>query len=425
MRATDGSNTSASDTFRITVANTNDAPTAGTGSTTVSEEGLTAGNPDIVGTSDTTNSTIAGGTIAVSDVDGNSLTVTLGDPGAVLTSGGQVVTWAGVGTHSLVGSVGGTPILTVTINNAGVYTVTLTGPIDHPNTSAEDIKTITLPVNVSDGITTTPTTLSVTIEDDSPKADLVAQSVVATAAKTNVMIILDLSGSMATGAAGLTGLSRLDVAKAAINELLEQYDNRGDVMVRLVTFADNGAEVGNIWTDLLPGQAVAGLGSGGATNYDAAIPAAMGAFTDANMLSGPGTRNVSYFLSDGAPSPGRASTPPKNRPFGNLPRQSRDAHQQPIISYALGIPDITTTTSRSYRLRSGGRTRRHAIIVTDLAQLASTLVFSMPPVNGGFVAGVNGGTVGSFGADGGFLQSITVDGVTYIFNPTTNTVTQH
>ena len=57
----------------------------------------------------------------------------------------------------------------MTINNAGVYTVTLNGPIDHPNTSAEDIKTIALPVNVSDGIATTPTTLSVTIEDDSPR----------------------------------------------------------------------------------------------------------------------------------------------------------------------------------------------------------------------------------------------------------------
>ena len=44
----------------------------------------------------------------------------------------------------------------------------------------------------------------------------------------------------------------------------------------------------------------------------------------------------------------------------------------------------------------------------------------MPPVGGGFVAGVNGGTVGSFGADGGFVQSITVDSVVYTFNPTAN-----
>ena len=89
-------------------------------------------------------------------------------------------------------------------------------------------------------------TVNLTVKDDTPEADLVAQSVVATAAKTNVMLILDLSGSMGTSS-GLTGLTRLDVAKAAINELLDQYDNRGDVMVRIVTFSTNGAAVGSAW----------------------------------------------------------------------------------------------------------------------------------------------------------------------------------
>ena len=37
-------------------------------------------------------------------------------------------------------------------------------------------------------------TVNLTVKDDTPKADLVAQTVVATAAKTNVMVILDLSG---------------------------------------------------------------------------------------------------------------------------------------------------------------------------------------------------------------------------------------
>ena len=80
-------------------------------------------------------------------------------------------------------------------------------------------------------------TVNLTVTDDTPKADLVETSITPTDAKTNLMLILDLSGSMDTDAVGMTGLSRLDVAKAAIIELLEQYDNRGDVMVRLVTFA--------------------------------------------------------------------------------------------------------------------------------------------------------------------------------------------
>ncbi len=39
------------------------------------------------------------------------------------------------------------------------------------------------------------------------------------------------------------------------------------------------------------------------------------------------------------------------------------------------------------------------------------------------MAGINGATNGGFGADGGHIQSITVDGETYTFNPTANTVT--
>ena len=95
-----------------------------------------------------------------------------------------------------------------------------------------------------------------------------------------------------------------------------------------------------------------------------------------------------------------------------------------IISFALGIPAVATPanlTPIAFDPAAGTQLADTPIIVTDLAQLASTLVFSMPPVNGGFVAGVNGGIVGSFGADGGFVQSITVDSVIYTFNPTANT----
>jgi len=138
-----------------------------------------------------------------------------------------------------------------------------------------------VPVIVSDGQTTTPTTLSVTIEDDSPKAGPVDVSIVPTDSKTNVMLIVDLSGSMDTNS-GLTGLTRLDVAKAAINELLDQYDNRGDVMVRIVTFSDTGAAVGSVWESVADAKAaIAGLSAGGSTNYDAALLTAMAAFTAA------------------------------------------------------------------------------------------------------------------------------------------------
>ena len=147
----------------------------------------------------------------------------------------------------------------LTLSGPGTIAAGTTGSVTVTETLSDNLKHLTANgAQVSSlgnvGVVATDTngntatgTVNLTVKDDTPKADLVAQSVVATAAKTNVMVILDLSGSMDTAAPGLTGLSRLDVAKAAINELLEQYDNRGDVMVRIVTFATNGAEVGAVW----------------------------------------------------------------------------------------------------------------------------------------------------------------------------------
>ena len=158
----------------VTIQGTNEAPIVTGSSVTVSEEGLTGGIPDNVGNpTDTTDNKSASGQINISDPDADdALTVTLGDPGAVLTSGGQPVIWTGIDTSTLVGKInnGTTTIVTVTIDNSGNYTVTLGGPIDHLDPSSEDIKTISVPVAVSDGHATTLTTLLVTIDDDAPTA---------------------------------------------------------------------------------------------------------------------------------------------------------------------------------------------------------------------------------------------------------------
>ena len=381
----------------------NGAPviTSGAAAARVSEEGLANGVPDSLPAGlDTTNSTSASGTITATDVDGDALTMSLGTPSASLTSGGVAIAWtlqdAG---HTLIGKAGTATIITATITDAGTYNVALSGPIDHSTANQEDNTTFTVPVIVSDGHTTTPTTLSVTIEDDSPKAEPVEVSVVPTDSKTNVMLILDLSGSMGTSS-GLTGLTRLDVAKAAINELLDQYDNRGDVMVRIVTFSDTGAAVGSAWQSVADAKAaIAGLSAGGNTNYDAALLTAMGAFTDGTKLTGPGTQNVSYFLSDGDPT---ASSDWPQIP-GTQSANGIQANEQAvwesflttnkIVSFGLGIPNVGTPANLdpiAFDPASGAQLADTPIIVTDLGQLANTLVFTIPPVTGGVLAGAVG-----------------------------------
>ena len=327
---------------------TNDAPviTSGAAAVAVSEEGLPNGVPDTLpAIIDTTNSPTANGTITASDADGDPLTMTLGAPNTPLTSGGVTIAWTlQNGGHTLVGKAGATTIITATITDAGTYTVTLTGSIDHPLANQEDNKTFAVPVTVSDGHTTTPTMLSVTIEDDSPKAEPVEVSVVPTDSKTNVMVILDLSGSMDTSS-GLTGLTRLDVAKAAINEVLDQYDNRGDVMVRIVTFSDTGAAVGSAWQSVANAKAaIAGLSAGGSTNYDAALPAAMGAFTDGTKLTGPGTQNVSISYPTAIRRQDMGSTRPNNR--------TGSPSSRPTTSFPSLWGSLTSLRKRRTSIRS-------------------------------------------------------------------------
>src|SRR5262249_10259848 len=77
---TDYNGLSSSSTLTVTITGTNDAPSVTSATTAVSEEGLANGVADALpAVLDTTNNTIATGTISASDVDtGDTLTMTLG-----------------------------------------------------------------------------------------------------------------------------------------------------------------------------------------------------------------------------------------------------------------------------------------------------------------------------------------------------------
>jgi len=156
-------------TINVNVAPVNDAPVVGSSSVRVSEEGLSGANADSTGATDTTNLKTASGSISVSDLDNATLTVTLQAPATALTSGGTAITWqSSNGGHTLTGSAGSATIITASINDSGNYTVTLSGPVDHADTSTEDLKSFGITVNVSDGSLSSTGTLTVGIEDDSP-----------------------------------------------------------------------------------------------------------------------------------------------------------------------------------------------------------------------------------------------------------------
>src|SRR5262249_10771701 len=158
--------------------------------------------------------------------------------------------------------------------------------------------------------------------------------------------------------------TRLEAAIAAIDDLLDQYENHGDVRVQVVKFSSSASQVGTDWMRVADAKAaIAALSAGGNTFYDDALAEAKDVFDNPGKLSGSGTQNVSYSLSDGEPSAGHG---------------------------------VNSTEQ-------------------DAWDLADTLVLTASSASGSLLSETN-----SFGADGGHVQSITVDGVTYTFDPTAN-----
>jgi VCBS repeat-containing protein len=395
----DGHGGSSSSTLTVTVTGTNDAPVAVADVNAVTEDSesnpisgnLLTNDTDVDATDSHTVSALSGGT----------------DNGTTFTK---------VGTY-------GTLVIT---KATGAYTYTLANGQANVQALADgqqvtDVFTYTNSDNHS-GSSSATLTVTVTGADDSPTAEPVEVSV-DTASDTNVMIILDVSGSMSGDSGVEDHPTRLEAAIAAIEELLEQYDSLGDVMVRIVTFSSSATAIGSAWMSVAQAQAaLTDLTANGNTNYDDALIKAMDAFDDPGKLTGSGTQNVSYFLSDGEPT-ANSDWPGVD---GILEQNGIQSTEQAywesfltsndIVSYALGIsnPAPSTTELAPIGFDGASETDLAPIIVSDLNDLADTLVSTTSPASGSLLSGAN-----SFGGDGGgYVKSITVDGVTYTFDPT-------
>jgi VCBS repeat-containing protein len=150
------------------IGNLNDAPEIGTSTINVSEEGLPGGIEDETGVSDTTNEATLSGNISISDPDGDTVTVTLVAPTVILTSNGEAIVWSGSDTKELIGKVGNEEAIKITIDDNGAYTVSLSKPVDHPDTTVEDILSLSIGVKAYDGTVTSTGAIVVNIEDDMP-----------------------------------------------------------------------------------------------------------------------------------------------------------------------------------------------------------------------------------------------------------------
>ena len=324
---------------------------------------------------------------------------------------GSVSGASGAVTYTLVGSATGT-FGQILLNPDGTYTYTLTSAPktspnanDGPNSLSESF---TYKATDALGNSTT-STLVVNIVDDAPKAVAAERSVAAAQIDSNLLLIIDVSGSMADSS-GVNGLSRLVLAKQAISALLDKYDDLGDVKVQIVTFSSNASDKTSVWVDVATAKSfISGLTAGGDTNYDAAVAVAKTAFDTHGKLTG--AQNVGYFFSDGKPNQGSIGTSDEASWKAFL--EAND-----IKNYAIGLGNGVSNANLDPLAYDGSsNTNTNAVIVKDLGQLNSVLSGTVvgAPVTGSLL-----GEGGTFGADGGFIKTITVDGTTYTYDPKGN-----
>lgn len=191
--------------------------------------------------------------------------------------------------------------------------------------------------------------------------------------------------------------------------MLDKYDDLGDVKVQIVTFSSNATDKTSIWVDVATAKSIiSGLTAGGGTNYDAAVATMQTAFNTSGKLTG--AQNVGYFFSDGKPNEGDIGSADEAALKAFLDANS-------IKNYAIGLGSGVSNAYLDPLAYDGStHTNTNAVVVTDLNQLNSVLSGTVvgAPVTGTLLEG------GTFGADGGFIKTLVVDGTTYTYDPKGN-----
>ena len=300
-------------------------------------------------------------------------------------------------------------------------TMTLSDNLLHPAGNGAQISSIGnvgVVATDTDGDLTTGT-VNLTVKDDVPTAVNDAASVVQEGQDFNIAFVLDFSGSIDN-----TELNQMLNAVRAAGQAFFNGTS-GDVSIQLVAFSSTAISYGPFTSyDAFSSQITAINGSSrplnGGTDFTAAIQT-----TIANYVPVADSVNQIYFISDGNPTeqtgtsgqPLIAATATAWNNFVNNP--SID-----IAVQTIGIGDgINTGPLQALEVDGGA-----PILIANFTDLIGTLLDAATPstVSGNVLLGtdnaVGGGDDDVFGADGGHIQSITVNGITYTYVPGANLI---
>lgn len=316
---------------------------------------------------------------------------------------------------------GDTTFFTVQVTNPALreYTVTLVNPLrHHTNDLADDVENsntfdLKYVLTDSDGDPSPQGTLSVVINDDTPTALNDTASVNEGVKPTmNAILVIDLSTSM-NGTVS-PGVTRLDLLQAAVANLLNSSAvSYKDILIYTfndgATFEGKFNVVGNAITE------VNSYDSGdlvSATEYDSTVVQIAAHFPTQLPLQAADLTNL-FFLTDGDPQGGSSIDPGTE---ANNWLTFLNTYIDQVT--AVGFGGIVNTT---FIDPVAPRAEDDAIAVTNPADLAATLTGSLPAgsIDGNVLSNVGEG----FGEDAGYIQSITINGVTYTYDGN-NTVTE-
>jgi Ca2+-binding RTX toxin-like protein len=381
----------------------------------------------------------------------------------VVTSDGKAVVWVSDNNGGFVGHAGaadGATVATLTMARNGAYSFTLAAPLKHAG-SGEDVLDLTFGTRVLDSSNRIGQgSFVVHVEDDAPAAVSAPINASVAALNTNLLITLDISGSMALGVDGSSnpaaGQSRLALTLVGIQKLLDRYDAVGDVAVRLVTFSNSFGTLGDTWLSVADAKAkltTSSITATGGTNYDYGLSASQTAFTTATGKLG-NAQNVSYFFSDGTPTLSDKSPYSKNviDPTTGL-KGTNDAsttdtalgdgidtteegkwitflNDNQIKSYAVGLTtdansgSVTNPTLYLDPIAYDGQatSNRAAVVVQDLSNLDANLAGTVAQALKGSLVGAAG--IASLGADGfNHVDSVSTAAASKVFDAASPTAT--
>ncbi|MDD3530742.1 MAG: Ig-like domain-containing protein, partial [Gallionellaceae bacterium] len=324
------------------------------------------------------------------------------------------------------------------------YRYALATPVDNDSEPGADdagyIEAIAVSVTDADGDLAS-SAVNVHIVDDTPLAQAIVVDGGARPVDTNLLIVLDTSGSMGDPS-GMHDLNRLQAAVAAIHELIEQYQGMGDVMVNIVWFSTSAQVqdhdgLGGVWLTVDQAKAfLDGLQAAGWTNYDAALAATMEAYDKPGKLTD--AQDVAYFMSDGYPthnnddidtlgsSPAVDGATTPDNPFDDADDGIQAAERaawrdflraNDINTFSIGMgTDVDRTALDPAGYDGLGEVEQPAIEVHDMNDLSSVLASTVRyTASGSLLAG------GSLGADGGQVRGIQYAGASFVFDGTTLT----